>query len=293
MSESIIQKIVVGTDFNQLAAAALRFAGGIAGRAGAELIVVYADTFDPPAEFTAAQVPHFAVSIERSRKKAREQLEAHVAEQIAEGVVWKAVVADGLPATSLSSIATAEGADFIILGTHGRGGLERLVIGSVAEAVMREAPVPVLTVRSTELPAAVRRVICPVNASETAAAAASHAARIAGALDAELTLLHVSTGTEEKDFDAEALVPKRGPRSTVLRLAVEDDARSSEILRIADSGDYDLIVVGAEHRLLRDVTLFGTTTARVTRHARTPVLTVTRHQAAVPKPTSHAETRAV
>ena len=293
MSESIIQKIVVGTDFNQLAAAALRFAGGIAGRAGAELIVVYADTFDPPAEFTAAQVPHIAMTIERSRKKAREQLEAHVAEQITEGVVWKAVVADGLPATSLSSIATSEGADFIILGTHGRGGLQRMVIGSVAEAVMREAPVPVLTVRSTELPPAVRRVICPVNASDTAAVAASHAARIAAAIGAELTLLHVSTGRGEKDFDAEALLPAGGPRSTVVRLAVENADLSSEILRIADSGDYDLIVVGAEHRLLRDVTLFGTTTARVTRHARTPVLTVTLHQAAAGKPRSLAETHAL
>ena len=293
MRENSIKKIVVGTDFNQLAAAALRFAGGMAGRAGAELIVVYADTFDPPAEFTAAQVRHIAETIERSRKKAREQLEAHVAKRIAKGVAWKAIVADGLPATSISGIATAEGADFITLGTHGRGGLQRLMIGSVAEAVMREARVPVLTVRSTELPAVVRRVICPVNASHTAAAAASSAAHIAGALDAELTLLHVSTGTEDKDFDVEALVPGSGTRTTVLRRAVQDDHASSEILRIADSGDYDLIVVGAEHKLFRDVTLFGTTTVSVTRHARTPVLTVTRHQAEVPERRSPAETHAV
>jgi nucleotide-binding universal stress UspA family protein len=279
MRENTITKIVVGTDFNQLAAAALRFAGGIAGRAGAELIVVYADTFDPPAEFTAGQVRHIAETIERSKSKTREQLDAHVAKQIAKGVAWKAVVADGLPATSISGVADAEGADFIALGTHGRGGLQRLLIGSVAEAVIREARVPVLTVRSTELPHDVRRVLCPVNASEPAAAAVSHASNIAGALDAELTLLHVSTGAEEKDFDAEALVPERGPRTTVLRRAVADDDPASEILRIADNGEYDLIVVGAEHKLVRDVTLFGTTTASVTRHARTPVLTVTRHRA--------------
>jgi nucleotide-binding universal stress UspA family protein len=292
MRENSIEKIVVGTDFNQLAAAALSFAGGMAGRAGAELIVVYADTFDPPAEFTASQLRHIAETIERSRTKAREQLEAHVAKQIARGVVWKAVVADGFPATSISDIAGAEGADFITLGTHGRGGLQRLVIGSVAEAVIRQALVPVLTVRSTELPAAVRRVICPVNASFTAAAAASQAAHIAGALGAELTLLHVSTGAGETDFDAEALVPS-GLGTIVLRRAVEDDHASSEILRIADSGDYDLIVVGAEHKLLRDVTLFGTTTVSVTRHARTPVMTVTRHQAAAPEPRSQAETHAL
>src|SRR5688572_29900642 len=142
MRENSIERIVVGTDFNPLATAALRFAGTIAGRTGAELIVVYADTFDAPAEFTAAQVRHIAESIERSKKKVHAQAEIQVAREIQPGVAWKVVVADSLPARALSAIADAEGADFIAVGTHGRSGLQRLMIGSVAEAVIREARVP-------------------------------------------------------------------------------------------------------------------------------------------------------
>ena len=289
MRENTITKIVVGTDFNPLATAALRYAGMIAARAFSELVVVYADTFDPPAEFTAAQVRQIAETIERSKKRTQEQLETHVAKHIAHGVPWKAVVVDGPAATSISALADREGADFITLGTHGRGGLQRLVIGSVAETVIREAHVPVLTVRSVELPADVQRVLCPVNATEAAVEAARHAARIATALGATLTLLHVSTGTED-EFDVASLVPKGGADVQVLRRTVTDDHAAPEILRIGDSGDYDVIVVGAEHRLVRDFTLFGTTTASVTRHAHTPVLTVTHHSAAVSreKPTVNA-----
>jgi nucleotide-binding universal stress UspA family protein len=231
---SAIKKIVVGTDFNELAAAALRFAGGIASRTGAELLVVYADTFEPPAEFTSAQVRHLAETIERSKQRTREQLEAHVAKHVPKGVPWKAIVADDLPASAIARMAETDGADFIAVGTHGRGGLQRLVVGSVAEALIGEARVPVLTVRSTELPSRINRVFCPINASDVAAEAARRAENVAGALGAELTLLH---------------------------------AGATEILRIADSSDYDLIVLGAEHKLVR----------QVTRHAHTPVLTVTEH----------------
>ena len=228
MRENSIERIVVGTDLNPLATAALRFACSIAGRTGAELIVVYADTFDAPAEFTAAQVRHIAESIERSKKKVQAQVEVQVAKEIPAGVAWRVVVADGLPARAISGIADAEGADFIALGTHGRRGLQRLVMGSVAEAVIREARVPVLTVGSTEVPSAVRRVLAPVDAGAPMATSGL-AARLAGALGAELT-----------------------------QLALD----STELLRLAESGEYDLIVVGAEHKL-------------ITRQARTPVLIVT------------------
>lgn len=291
MHENNIRKIVVGTDFNELAAAALRFAGGIAARAGAELVVVYADVFEPPQEFTAAQVKHIAETIERSKSRTREQLEGHIRKHVPEGVLCKPFVADGLAAPAIAMIADTEHADFIAVGTHGRGGLQRLMMGSVAEAIIREARVPVLTVRSTQPPQDIRRVLCPVNASPSAAAAAIEAARIAGALDAELTLLYIST-KEEKDFDPRSLVPEGGPRTTVLQRAVVDDHPASEILRIGDDG-YDLIVIGAEHKLVRNVTLFGATTTSVTRHARTPVLTVTRHPEGIHEKTLAAETHAV
>jgi nucleotide-binding universal stress UspA family protein len=270
MRDNAIRTIVVGTDFNELATAALRFAGEIARPNGAKLIVVYADSFEPPAEFTAGQVRHIADAIERSKKKTHEQLERYIAQHVPGGVAWKAIVADSLPATAISTVADAERADFIALGTHGRGGLQRLVIGSVAEAVIREAHVPVLTIRSAEIPRPIRRVLCPVNASSMAAAAAEQAGLIAAALGAELTLLQVSSG-QDTGAGPGSPVPVQG--AALRRLVVREDP-AAEILEVADSGAYDLIVIAAEHKFVRDVTPFGTTAARVTRHARTPVLTV-------------------
>lgn len=279
MPENTIRKIVVGTDFNELATAALHFAGGIAARAGAELIVVYADVFLPPTEFTAAQVKHIAETIEKSKRMTREQLELHVRKNVPDGVVWKATVADGIPAPAIAMIADVEGAAFIAVGTHGRGGLQRLMIGSVAEAMIREARVPVLTVRSTTNPDSVRRILCPINDTGTAVIALEHAALLADALGARLTVLHVSTAGDEKRLDVDRLVASRLPKATVLHRTVKHDDAAAEILAVGDGGDYDLIVIGAEHKLVRDVTIFGATTASVTRHARTPVLIVARQPA--------------
>lgn len=278
MTENKLSRIIVGTDFNELSTAALRFAAGIASRSGAALTVVYADTFEPPAEFTATQVRQIAERIERSKIRARDQLLHYVAHHVPNGVTWKGVIADGAPATTIAKIAETEDADFITLGTHGRGGLQRLVIGSVAEAVMREARAPVLTVRSAAAPGSIRRVLCPVNASDISALAVDHAARLARSIDAELTLLHVSAAGDSARLDMEALMPA-GVRTAIIHRQIAHDDPAAEILAAEDGGAFDLIVIGAEHKLVRDVTLFGTTTAAVTRHARTPVLTVTRHAA--------------
>lgn len=293
MSEHNLHKIVVGTDFNELSNAALRLAAGIAARSGALLTVVYADTFEPPAEFTATQIRQLAETIERSKNRTRDQLEHHVSQHVPNGVSWNAIVAEGLPATAIGTIAEKEGADFIALGTHGRGGLQRLVIGSVAEAVMREAKTPVLTVRSTAIPGSIRRILCPVNASDISVIAVDHAAQLARAVDAELTLMHVAPAGETARFDVDLLIPA-GVQTAVIHRQIGHDHPAAEILAAEDAGRFDLIVIGAEHKRVRDVTLFGTTTTAVTRHASTPVLTVTRRAVRAQASLSHGvETHAV
>ena len=149
-----MKKIVVGTDFGELATAALRFAANIAARTGAELVVVYADTFDPPAEFTSREVPDVAHSIDRSRRLANEELARYIIENVRGGIEWRGIVANDFPAAAINDVANAEQADLIALGTHSRTGLPLSVLGSVAEAVMRTAKVPVVTVRAADIAAA-------------------------------------------------------------------------------------------------------------------------------------------
>jgi nucleotide-binding universal stress UspA family protein len=64
-----------------------------------------------------------------------------------EDVPTERVLANGAPSTEIVDHATEEGCDLIVMGTHGRGGIDRLLLGSVAERVVRTATVPVLTIR--------------------------------------------------------------------------------------------------------------------------------------------------
>jgi nucleotide-binding universal stress UspA family protein len=177
-----MKTILVATDFNELAASALRFASILARRAGAEIVVLYADTFEPPAEFTSAQIESVAQSIERSRRRAKEELERHAARNIPAGIRWTTIVVDGTPASAILRYAERQQVDLIAMGTHGRGGLQRLIVGSVADHVIGHAHVPVLTVRMAEIPKDVRRIACPTDGTDNAAYGES----LAGVLHSEL-----------------------------------------------------------------------------------------------------------
>jgi nucleotide-binding universal stress UspA family protein len=72
-------------------------------------------------------------------------------DRIAPEVPVQRVVREGSPAAEIVEYATGTGCDLVAMGTHGRGGLNRLLLGSVAERVVRNSPVPVLTVRVGEI----------------------------------------------------------------------------------------------------------------------------------------------
>jgi nucleotide-binding universal stress UspA family protein len=152
---NVPKKILVATDFNDLAAAALRVATAIAERTGGSITLLYADTFEPPAEFTSPQLLRVAKAIESSRRRAKEELESCAKADIPAGVPHQNVVIDSLPVHAISTYAETHDIDLIAMGTHGRGGVQRILLGSVAEQVMRHTSVPVLTVHD---PARVRSI---------------------------------------------------------------------------------------------------------------------------------------
>ena len=145
-----MKKILVATDFSGRATEALRHAGKLAAAQGAELIALYADTFEPPVEFTSREVGGIAQSIETSRRRAQEELERCVAQNVPPGVKTQAVVIEDLPVPAIVDYAKRNGVDLIVMGTHGRSGLGRLLMGSVAARVIAESPVPVQTIRQRE-----------------------------------------------------------------------------------------------------------------------------------------------
>ena len=147
----LFNRILAATDFSPASAPAVAQAVRIAGEAGAELILVNA--YEPPGAMTFG--PYVASAtlydeIEAAlRNGAEKGLKPLVEEACKAGVRVKPEVVTGVPSLAITEAATAHHADLIVIGTHGRGGLSRFLLGSVAQRVVATAPCPVLTVRST------------------------------------------------------------------------------------------------------------------------------------------------
>jgi nucleotide-binding universal stress UspA family protein len=168
----------------------------------------------------------------------------------------------------------ARRADLIALGTHGRTGLAQAAFRSVAEAVMRDAPVPVLVARSA--PGKARTVLAPVNLEPYAYKGLLLGAETAAHLGARLVLLHVSPpGRREGN-------PRLFINGLIERLPAElrAKARPSLLLRggdpipqiLLESLRHDLVVLTAHRKSLLGDFVLGTTVERVVRHSATPVL---------------------
>jgi nucleotide-binding universal stress UspA family protein len=157
---NIPKKILVATDFNDLATAALRAAADLAGHTGGSIVLLYADTFEPPPEFTAPQLPDIAKSIAASRRRAKEELERCAGQQLPAEIPHEVVVVDALPVPAITAYAESHDIDLIAMGTHGRGAVRRMILGSVAEQVIRLTRIPVLTVHDASKAEPIRNVAC-------------------------------------------------------------------------------------------------------------------------------------
>ena len=196
----------------------------------------------------------------------------------------------------------AANADLLVMGSHGRSGFERLLLGSVTEKVIRQVPCPTLVVPprapdvSADTPVQFRSILCPMDFSDGALRALEYAITLAEEADARLTVLHVIELPPELrehplsgDFDvdkvraaAEAerlrrlrdLIPSEARIYCRAETAVREGAAYREILKEAAERNADLIVMGVQGRGAIDLLVFGSNTARVVRRATCPVLIV-------------------
>jgi universal stress protein A len=147
---SSIRQILVPVDFSEPSRAALDYAAELARPFAASIDILH--VFEVPAflpQGTLVQTAPLDISlVDLVRKNAEDALAAFAAEAGTRGISIRASRADlGSPAHTITELAKSGGYDLIVLGTHGRTGLSRALIGSVAERVVRHAPCPVLTVR--------------------------------------------------------------------------------------------------------------------------------------------------
>ncbi len=209
-------------------------------------------------------------------------------------------VTEGPVAPEILDCARVLPADLIVMGTHGRSGFERLMVGSVTERILRKASCPVLSVPPqvhSENPSPLfKRILCAVDFSDCSMKALGFAMSLMQEADAHLTVLHVV----ELPADAHERLPHLSPGVREYVTAVEDDHRRRlqaavpesvraacevetkmvigkpyrEILRVAADEQSDVIVIGVHGRAAADLIFFGSTAQHVVRQATCPVLTL-------------------
>ena len=138
-----VRKLLLATDLSEASTAATEEAFELAGRLGASLLVV--SVIDPGSLRLPGGRYHARMDQVRERREAMAQ--ALVERGRDAGIAVSFLVWDGDPGDMIVSAAEAEHADMVIVGSHGRGAVGRLFIGSVSEHVVRHAPCPVLVVR--------------------------------------------------------------------------------------------------------------------------------------------------
>lgn len=205
-----LQTILVPTDFSRPADDALRSAEQFAAASGARLVLLHCIPTALPAGAVGASLATAGL-LASHQAHARNVATDHLAEaaraSCARGSRTEALLCDGVPAQQITQAAASLAADLVVLSTHGRRGWQRLLLGSVAEQVVRHSPCPILCLHShpdpharpaaagaTGLAAAplqLRRVLFTTDFSPAAGAAFPWAERLCVAAGAELTVLHV------------------------------------------------------------------------------------------------------
>jgi nucleotide-binding universal stress UspA family protein len=148
----MFRRILAATDFSESAENAWRFAMGLARAHDSELIIMHVAAELPSLPEVA--VPPVEEVYVAQRRWTEQALDKRVGTAKAAGVTARWLVARGSPAAAIAETAAAEHVDLVVVGTQSRKGLDRLVVGSVAERVVRTSPCPVLVVKSSAAEAA-------------------------------------------------------------------------------------------------------------------------------------------
>jgi nucleotide-binding universal stress UspA family protein len=284
-----LKNILFATDFSPAADAAAPFAIQIARSYGAKVYGVHVNPFD---NYTAAAPEAWAAMAEAAEKEIKEHAQ-RLNEQL-NGIEHEVVIGEGNIWEVISNLIKQKEIDLIVLGTRGRTGLGKALLGSVAEQILRQAPCPVLTVGphvtlEPEKAAEMREILYATDLAADSPAAAPYAISLAQENQAHLALLYVIENQKTGELVhpaqlAEAKVRKLGqlvPQEADLwcepRYLVEQGIPAEKILEVADGQRADLIVLGARPAkgLLGTAThLNASTVHKVVSQAKCPVLTV-------------------
>ncbi len=312
-----IQRVLCAVDFSEFSAQAQERAAAIGGWFDAELMLVHAVQPIIGCVPPDGGVPYIAMTTDIltiQQQEARRSLEDAARLLRERGMRVETRVVVDSPATAIAAAAAAWPADLVVMGTHGRAGFAHLLLGSVAERVLRTAPCPVLVVgrETAQSPWSplFSRILCAVDLTEASERTIDTAFSVAAETQATITMLHVvesltgnsaavlgipetdpaSVHSELRNRAAARLlrtVPDATGRYCEISQRIEIGSAWRSIVKVAEELASDVIVVGAHGGWGAGRMFLGSTANQVVRHAHCPVLVVRESNArhAMPQPT--------
>ena len=306
-----IEQILCPVDFSTISDRALAHAAALARRHSSKLLLLNVVPLAPVpfAPLPSAPVAPYPPLVEMPEAEADaqagllhsmlEQIERRAEPLRSSGLTVDTLVREGGIVRTVLAEAERLPVDLIVMGSHGISGFERLVMGSVAEKVLRKAPCPVLSVGPpaveddpvTRRPVRFARVLCPIDFSEPSIRALEYALSIADDPSALLVLLYVREKVIypflplKRTFDdqtldramakqLEKLLPANVHEFCTPQVLIRHGRPHEEIRGQAQDMAADVIVVGVHGRSLLERFVFGSVTSQLVRSASCPVLTV-------------------
>lgn len=282
-SQVSLKNILYATDFSRYSDAALPFALSIARRYGSKIFAVHVVSLPLFANTSPTQA--WQALVAQGVREAQETMDrvkgrwSHVPHEtlLRKGDIW----------SELSKLIQEKEIDLVVCGTHGRTGLSKLVMGSVAEDIYRHAPCPVLTigpnvVGEPESVGDVHSILYATDFSAESLAAVPYAVSLAKENQARLYLLHVAESpvspAAERDLAGSLrnLVPRDAKFACAPKAFVDVGEPARKITELAEELSVDLIVLGPRRssRLASLSHLPQSTAHSVVSKAICPVLTV-------------------
>jgi nucleotide-binding universal stress UspA family protein len=280
----LLENILYATDLYRDSAQALPYALSIARKYGSSILAVHViSSFPSRNTLPTLALQSIAAQAVREAKQALSGLEAQL-----KGIPHEVMVRKGDIWKELSAIIDSQGIDLIVAGTHGRTGVSKLLMGSIAEQIFRQAPCPVLTVGPNVSGepgsiADIHEILYPTDFSSESLQAFPYAISLAQENQSRLYLLHVTpnpvSDLEEASLRSRllALVSPETKLWCEPRAYVDSGDAARKIMDLAEELGVDLIVVGAKRvpAITGAITHLGMATAyKIVSQAICPVLTV-------------------
>jgi len=278
-----LKKVLFATDFSLVSEAALPFAVAIARRFESSIHAVHVlapGVLQPMPEASPLVLESNLIQL------AEQQMGELLSSDAFEGVRHDGRVRSGVEIwAEIESVIESDKIDLVVLGTHGRGGLKQIVLGSVAETIFRAAPCPVLVVgpkvpKKATLPV-FRDLLFATDLSPASLRALPFVEAFAEENQADVIVLHVSqekvSSRKEQALAAESLgkwMRELIPPKPGLEYEVLFGSPAENILKLAADRQCDLILLGAHHASNFASHLPGAVAHRIVAEAPCPVLTV-------------------